>query len=165
MTLLLGITIGLLVGLLIMFFIMRSMVASTISSLERQFSHRLESFSKSQEYAHQNSIMAKENEFLEREKKAREESAEKSRSVRLGSVAEKLLPVSAIIDYEPEDMVFLGRPVDYIVFEGMCDDNIDGIVFLEVKTGNSKLTRRERQIEECVSNNKIVFRTVRLQKE
>lgn len=165
MTLLIGITIGLLVGILIMFLLMRFMINSMQSSLEKQFNHRLEAFSKSQDYAHLNSIQLKEKEFLEKEKKIRLESAEKSRSVRLGSVAEKLIPVSGKLDYEPEDMIFLGRPIDYLVFNGMSSDNVDSIVFLEIKTGSSNLSKRERQIEKCVNDKKIVFKTVRLEKD
>jgi predicted Holliday junction resolvase-like endonuclease len=162
MTLIIGLAIGLLIGIIIMFLFARIMISSMQSSLERQFSSRIESFAKSQESAHLTALLYKEKEFIEKEKAIRNDSAKKSRSVRLGSIAEKMLPVSGKIDYDPEDMAFLGRPVDYIVFDGMREGKISDIVFLEIKTGSSVLSDREKQIMDCVENNKIVFKTIRL---
>ena len=84
-------------------------------------------------------------------------SQKKSSEVRLGHIAEKLAPFLEDFPYNPEDAIFLGQPIDYIVF----DDS--SIVFVEIKTGKSKLSAKQRHIRDLVKNKYIEWKEIRIQ--
>lgn len=71
---------------------------------------------------------------LEEETKSRKKvlSQKKSSEVRLGHIAETLAPFLDQFDFDPENCVFLGKPIDYISF----DD--DAVTLIEVKSGDRK---------------------------
>ncbi|HHT9153957.1 MAG TPA: Holliday junction resolvase-like protein, partial [Candidatus Hypogeohydataceae bacterium YC40] len=75
--------------------------------------------------------------FKESEKKIREKSVSSSRRTLVGKFIERFVPFLPDLKYSASDMHFIGQPIDYIVFDGLRDDKIKKVVFLEVKTGNS----------------------------
>lgn len=93
---------------------------------------------------------ALELEFREREREARRDSVDRSRATLSGQVLEKLAPHFPDFPYDPTDLRFIGTPVDYLVFDGLGQGDVDEIVFLEVKSGRSNLTSRERRVREAV---------------
>lgn len=88
--------------------------------------------------------------FREREREARRDSVDRSRSTLSGQVLEKLAPHFPEFPYDPTDLRFLGTPVDYIVFDGLGEGDVQEIVFLEVKSGRSGLTTKERSVRDAV---------------
>jgi len=84
-------------------------------------------------------------------------SQKKSSEVRLGHIAEKLAPFLEDFPYSPEDATFLGQPIDYIVF----DDS--SIVFVEIKTGKSKLSAKQRHIRDLIKNKFVEWKEIRIQ--
>ena len=64
--------------------------------------------------------------------------------------------------YDPKDARFLGTPIDLIVFDGMNDGSMRDIIFLEVKSGSSSLTTRERQIRDAVVAKRVVWKEFRV---
>ncbi len=100
----------------------------------------------------------------EEEKRIREDAIAKSSSVIMGKVGEQLTPV-LLFEKEginPKDMRFIGTPIDYIVFKGLSDGKIEEIIFLEVKTGRSKLSGREKEVKRAVLNGKVSWRELYL---
>lgn len=93
---------------------------------------------------------------------ARKEAVGLSRATLFGQVAEQLVPLLPEFQYDLEDARFLGAPIDYIVFDGYSSDDDVEIVFVEVKTGNAKLSRGERRIRDAVREGRVRFETVRL---
>jgi predicted Holliday junction resolvase-like endonuclease len=83
-------------------------------------------------------------------------SQKKSSEVRLGQIAEKLAPFLEDFPYNPEDATFLGQPIDYIIF----DDT--SIVFVEIKTGKSKLSAKQRHIRDLVKNKYVEWKEIRI---
>jgi predicted Holliday junction resolvase-like endonuclease len=79
----------------------------------------------------------------------------RSSSVKHGKTMEQLLPFSKEYPYDPRGFRFIGDPVDGVQF------NEDGIVFVEFKTGESKLSVRQAKIKENVKNKKVEFREIR----
>lgn len=77
-----------------------------------------------------------------------------------GQAAEQLAPLN--FDYLPSDARFLGSPVDYVVFDGLSDGDEVEVVFLEVKTGGSRLSSRERRIREAVEQGRVRWEELRL---
>lgn len=88
--------------------------------------------------------------YREREKAARQDSVQRSRSTLSGGFLERLAPHFPDFPYEPTDLRFLGTPVDYVVFSGLSEGEVDEVVFLEVKSGGSGLTTRERRVRDAV---------------
>ncbi|WP_206205197.1 Holliday junction resolvase-like protein [Thermococcus sp. GR6] len=82
------------------------------------------------------------------EKKIRQDAVSKSRAAIMGQVAEHFIPYLPGFRYNPKDAKFLGKPVDFIVFDGMSGGNLRKIVFIEVKTERySKLSKIEKQVK------------------
>ncbi|MEE8134938.1 MAG: Holliday junction resolvase-like protein, partial [Gemmatimonadales bacterium] len=53
-------------------------------------------------------------------------------------------------EFDPRDARFLGSPVDLVVFDGLSEGKVRRVVFVEVKTGQSHLSGRERQVRDVV---------------
>lgn len=86
-----------------------------------------------------------------------------SRRVIKGQAAEQLAPLTADFAYLPSDARFLGSPIDYLVFDGLSDDDEPvEIVFLEVKTGRARLTAREARIRDAVRAGRVRWEELRL---
>jgi len=83
-------------------------------------------------------------------------SQKKSSEVRLGQIAEKLAPFLEDFPYSPEDATFLGQPIDYIIFDDAS------IVFVEIKTGKSKLSAKQRHIRDLVKNKYVEWKEIRI---
>jgi predicted Holliday junction resolvase-like endonuclease len=98
--------------------------------------------------------------FKESEKIIRLKSVSSSRRSLVGKFIEKFVPFLNKIPFEPSDMHFLGSPIDYIVFEGLHEDNVQRITFVEVKTGESKLTKREKSLKDAVEKKKVSWKEI-----
>lgn len=94
--------------------------------------------------------------------KNRKEAVKKSREVILWDVYEKISPLLENFPYSYKDLVFLGKWVDYIVFDWLSSGNLSEIVFLEIKTGKSTLNKNERDIRNVVNAKKIRYEEFRM---
>lgn len=81
----------------------------------------------------------------------------KSRAVLRGQLVEHLVPMFEASTFpDPSDARFLGRPVDFIVFDGYGEvragraRQLREIVFVDVKTGTARLSPIERSVRRCV---------------
>jgi predicted Holliday junction resolvase-like endonuclease len=99
---------------------------------------------------------------IKREKEIRKEAIEKSRLVLEGKFKEQLAPFLPEFGFNPTDARFIGSPVDFIIFDGAAENNIKKIVFLEVKSGKSRLTKKEEQIKENIEKGKVEFKELKL---
>jgi predicted Holliday junction resolvase-like endonuclease len=91
----------------------------------------------------------------------RADSVQRSRATISGQVHEQLLPYLPGFPFDPRDVRFLGAPVDLIVFDGLSAGKLERIVFVEVKTGGSTLTTRERQVRDMVLNRGVSWEEIR----
>ena len=83
-------------------------------------------------------------------------SQKKSSEVRLGQISENLAPFLKDFKYNPKKAHFLGNPIDYIIFEE------NKIVFLEIKSGESKLSEGQRNIKKLIQDGKVEFDQMRI---
>lgn len=85
-------------------------------------------------------------------------SQKKSSEVLLGQISEHLAPFldSFPIDEDLNEINFLGMPIDYIHF------GKEKVTFIEVKSGNSKLSRKQRKIRDLIKDGKVEFKTHRI---
>lgn len=92
----------------------------------------------------------------ETEAKKKVTSQKKSSEVRLGHIAETLAPFLDQFDFNPEECTFLGKPIDYISFGD------EEITFIEVKSGNSQLNKKQRHIRDQVKAKLINWKEIRI---
>ena len=92
---------------------------------------------------------------------ARKSAVEQSRAVTRGQIYEQLVPYLPEFEFNPKDAQFLGRPVDFVVFDGLDEGDLRRIVFVEVKTGVSKLTNRERLVRDAVREGRVEWAQLR----
>lgn len=83
-------------------------------------------------------------------------SQKKSSEVRLGKTVENVAPFFEKWPYDSNNFRFLGNPIDGVSF------NEDEIVFVEIKTGMSRLSKNQHKIKSLVRNGKVKFITFRL---
>lgn len=83
-------------------------------------------------------------------------SQKKSSETRLGQITEQMAPFLANFPYDPKQAHFLGMPVDYVVFTD------DEVVFLEVKSGQAVLSKRQQQIKDLILKGKVSWKEYRI---
>ncbi len=81
---------------------------------------------------------------------ARDDAVKRSRAVLVGQIGEQLAPYFPGFPCDPADARFLGKPVDFVVFPGAGEGRPREVVFIEVKTGDARLTAAERAVKEAV---------------
>lgn len=99
---------------------------------------------------------------LGREREIRRDAIGRSRSVLEGKFREQLAPILPEFKYNPTDARFLGSPVDFVVFAGLAENEPREVVFIEVKTGKSQLSSRERKIKKLVDGGKVRYEILRV---
>ena len=85
----------------------------------------------------------------------RDDAVKRSRAVLGGQVAEQLAPYLPDFPCPFEDARFLGKPLDYVCFSGASAGEIEEIVFVEVKTGESSLSRVEKSARQAIIEGKV----------
>lgn len=79
------------------------------------------------------------------------QSQKKSSEVRLGKIGENLAPFTDAWPWDPNNFRFLGSPVDGIQFTDDC------IYMVEIKTGNSRLSKIQQRCKELINQGKFKF--------
>src|SRR5258705_136050 len=92
---------------------------------------------------------------IEQEAQIRQDAIARSKSVIVGKVTEHVAPWLPVFPYNPKDARFIGSPVDMIVFDGADNDDIQRLIFLEVKTNTAGLTTRQRQIRDAIKEHRV----------
>lgn len=106
--------------------------------------------------------LVKEQEWIEKLPKLRKESVEKSRQVLTGNFSEQLAPFMPDFPYSPTECKFLGKPIDLIVFKGLDKKETEEVIFLEIKSGESKLSSSEVKLKDAIKNKKVRWEEYRL---
>ncbi|MBE7535921.1 MAG: hypothetical protein HS124_09360 [Anaerolineales bacterium] len=99
---------------------------------------------------------------VEKEKEIRQDAIDKSQSVTIGKMTEHVVPYLPGFRYNPADARFIGSPIDFVVFDGLSNDEVRKIVFVEVKTGSSNLSTRERSIRNAVQDKNIEWLEIKV---
>lgn len=92
----------------------------------------------------------------------RKDAIKRSKAVMKGQISEEITPFSKDFPYNPSELKFLGKPIDFIVFKGMDDKEIDEVVFLEIKTGSSRLNKQEKKLKETIMKKNVRWEEYRL---
>ena len=97
------------------------------------------------------------------EKELRKDAISRSQLVVRGKIAEQLAPFMPGFDFNPRDCRFLGSPIDYVCFEGLSDGDVTDVVFVEIKTGKSRLSVREYQVQKAIEEGLVSYEVIRLE--
>jgi predicted Holliday junction resolvase-like endonuclease len=99
----------------------------------------------------------------EHEAEIRADAVRRSAAVVAGKVTEHLAPYLTDFPYDPKDVRFLGTPVDLIVFDGLNTGRLERVVFVEIKTGASQLSTRERRVREAIQAGRVGWEELRFE--
>ena len=92
----------------------------------------------------------------------REEAIQRSRSVLAGQFSEQLAPYLPDFPFSPSEARFLGKPIDFLIFQGMDEKKIEEVVFVEVKSGKSGLNTAEKSLKETIMQKKVRWMEYRI---
>ena len=96
-------------------------------------------------------------------KKEREDAVRRSRAVLGGLVGEQLAPFLPDFPCNPGDARFIGKPVDFIAFPGCAEGKpVKDVLLIEVKSGECRLSEREREIKAAVKAGRVHYVEYRL---
>lgn len=96
----------------------------------------------------------------ERRRNVSRSSEVQAKATNIGFILERLAPSLSTFRYECSDCRSLFDPIDYVIFEGLCQKGaVSRIIFADVKTGNASLSRRQREIRDLVKSKKVEFDT------
>jgi predicted Holliday junction resolvase-like endonuclease len=73
-----------------------------------------------------------------------------------------LAPISPWFPYHTKDMIFIGKWVDYLVFDGLSEGRLKKIIFLEIKSWWATQNRNEKQVENAVDAKIVGYEIIRL---
>ncbi len=166
MAIIITIAVCSLIGFVVSFYLISALAKkyeSTVSELEKE-TGRLE-IRVNQEYTKYSDAL---DQITELEKLVQEEvgyrkqilSQKKSSEINTGALVEKLVPIMEQfpIDFKKEkgDLIPIFAPIDYIWFGN------EEIVFIEVKSGKSKLSVKQKRIKKLILNKKIGWKETRV---
>lgn len=102
---------------------------------------------------------------VEAEKEIRKDAIDKSQSVTMGKMTEHMVPYLPGFGFNPSDARFIGSPIDLVVFDGLGNDEVKKIVFVEIKTGTSTLSTRERLVRDAILEKRIEWLEMKINLE
>ena len=100
--------------------------------------------------------------FYRKIKRIQQTTVRQSRSSILWEVSEKLSPLLPSFPYHTKDLVFVGKGIDYIVFDWLSSWRLREIIFLEIKTNTSQLNKNEQQIRSYLANFPVKYEVLKI---
>ena len=98
--------------------------------------------------------------LIERQKSARTRSEQIAISVGIGKIIEKILPACKNFNLIPADCRFIGEPIDMVVFDGICENKIKHITFMDVKTGRATLNDHQEMVRDAINDHDVKWRSL-----
>ncbi len=92
----------------------------------------------------------------------RKKAIKQSRSTIEGLVTEQLAPYFPGWKHTPSEARFIASPLDFVVFNGLSEDNVKDITFVEVKSGQSKETARQRSVKDAIKRGRVNYELVEI---
>jgi predicted Holliday junction resolvase-like endonuclease len=96
-----------------------------------------------------------ERDFPDRLAAERGDAVKRSRAVLGGLAAEQLAPYLPGFPFDPTELRFIGKPVDFIAFVGSSRGRIEEVAFVEVKSGGAALSPVERSLRDAVKGGRV----------
>jgi predicted Holliday junction resolvase-like endonuclease len=106
-------------------------------------------------------LLNKQQEDFEEEKKKVSKLAKKrSGAVQWGKSIETFVPFMTKFPIPPEDVNFLGMPIDYVGFTDTADAKKCTVHFIEVKSGSAFLSPKQRNIKKAIEEGRVEWHEI-----
>lgn len=92
----------------------------------------------------------------------RKDAVKRSRSVIGGQFSEQLAPYLPGFNGKATECRFIGKPIDFLVFTGLDEKEISEVVFVEVKSGSSRLSSVERSLRDAIEQKRVRWEEYRV---
>jgi predicted Holliday junction resolvase-like endonuclease len=104
-------------------------------------------------------IAERRKQLKELEKKGPERSENTSKHVNLGFIFERIAPTLPDFPFDKNDCRSMFDPIDYVIFSGLHKTGkVDKLFFVDIKSGEARLSKTQKQIKEIVENKKVSFK-------
>ena len=103
--------------------------------------------------------------FEEKIPALREEAIKQSRAVLSGQFSEQIAPFLPDFPFKPTEARFIGKPIDFVVFKGMDEKKINEVVFVEVKSGQSQLSKVEKTLKFAIESKNVSWQDYKVPDE
>jgi len=101
-------------------------------------------------------LEARRKALREQRKKIKERSETGAKAVNIGFVLERLAPSFKGFPFHRNDCRSLFDPIDCLIFEGLSEKHrVSRLLFVDIKTGRSRLKDVQKDIKECVERKKV----------
>jgi len=107
-------------------------------------------------------LQQKETEWQSAAEELKKAALVKSRQIIGGTFSEQLAPFLPDFPFDPTEARFIGKPVDFIVFRGLAQGQIDEVAFVEVKSGQSRLNQNEQSLRAAIEQRRVSFHEYRV---
>ena len=94
--------------------------------------------------------------------KVHKNSKFKSSAVNWGFTVENFVPFIDTFPIPPEDVNFLGKPIDYVGFTDTDSKSTCNVHFIEVKSGKSFLSQKQKNIKLAIKEGRVQWHEVRV---
>lgn len=94
--------------------------------------------------------------------KVHQNSKFKSSAVNWGFTIENFVPFIDAFPVPPEDVNFLGKPIDYVGFTNTDSKLECEVHFIEVKSGKSAISQKQRNIKLAIESGRVRWHEVRV---
>lgn len=163
-TLIITLIIGIIALLVITIFIRKNIEEYTSNKFKgieqnSSFANKLNLIKNEIDIANQKSF---QEEITERKRFYYKDAVKRSGSVSKGKVIEHFAPFLIDDIYNPNEIVFIGSPIDLISFTNIDNEKELSIDFLEIKSGNASLNKKQRLIEGAIEEQRVFYRKVML---
>jgi predicted Holliday junction resolvase-like endonuclease len=102
----------------------------------------------------------REAELKKRKISADIEAEKRAIEVGFGKMIEKFIPAYKNLNLQFAECRPLFDPIDLIAFDGLLNRDINHVSFIEVKSGNSRLNKHQKLIQDAILNNRVNLRVL-----
>ena len=107
-------------------------------------------------------IKEKEIEFEKERIIIRKDAKKRSGAVQWGLAIENFVPFMDEFPLRPEDVTFLGKPIDYVGYKNTGSKTKCEVHFIEVKSGNAFLLSKQKNIKKAIQEGRVYWHEVRV---
>ena len=107
-------------------------------------------------------IKEKEVEFEKERALIRKDAKKRSGAVQWGLAIENFVPFMDDFPLRPEDVTFLGKPIDYVGYKNTGSKTKCEVHFIEVKSGNAFLLPKQKNIKKAIQEGRVYWHEVRV---
>ena len=110
-------------------------------------------------------VSRKEDKLNSQVAEIREKSRERGRKRVVSTVLKSMDDYFSKKKYNPYDIKPIIHPVDFVIFNGDHDKQVNEVVFLSKKSKNPNLAALQKSVDECVEKKNYDFKTAKISNE